>query len=476
MADGWLKWLFACLCVLFCAVLVADYNLNHFYRTGAYFWDSGEFAYHASFSTSWPMLLPPIFDQHIAYFEIHVMPIFYVTSALHQALLFIPPAAYFSLLQGVWAGLLGLAVFIACTPSRNYALAATTALVTAFCGPVLSAISFPHVEVAIPALLLLFLALQLTGHLTSSYLALGLCLLIREDAGIHAGVVLILLAIAQRVSGDRRESVRENALVGCICLAYSCAALGFQHFFYPAPVSRLTVIYFGDPIWSHLSWSLVRQRLIVWFTERAYLTWPLIFLLALAAWRRNLILAVGPVAVLPWMLISLLAVSPHAAALTTYYSFPIIIAIAWPSIAVSMKRAPISLQLCTSIFSIALFVSLGHGNNDNAPWRGLGYPNLGAIGTDEMALRNVVNGRNTFGRLMVDDAVASLVPESLKKDEWTNQWTLDHLPNPDLVVYQEGARDSANTMRVLEASGLTQRCRIDNTPLFIASRQGRYCR
>ncbi|MGA2311877.1 MAG: hypothetical protein ABSF87_05855 [Xanthobacteraceae bacterium] len=464
--------LFACLCFLICAVLVSDYTLNHFYRTGAYFWDSGEFAYLTSFSTSWPMLLPPVFDQHVAFFTIHVMPIFYVTSALHQALSFIPAAAYFSLLQGVWVGLLGSAVFVACMRSDNLALAAITALATAFCGPVLSTIGFPHVEIAIPALLLLFLALRSTRHRIGAYVALGLCLLVREDAGVHAGLVLILLALAQRVSGDSWESVRENALIACICFGYSFAALAFQHFFYPAPLSRLKVVYLGDPIFSHLSWSLVGQRLIVLLTAKAYLTWPLIFLLTTAVWKRSVILAVGPIAVLPWILMSLLAASGYAGALASYYSFPIIVAIAWPSIAFSMKRARMNLQLFTSVLSIVLFVSLGRGNLGNAPWEGLSVPNFGAIGTYETALRNVINRRKEFGRLIVDDAVASLVPESLIRDEWLYQWSVDRLPNPDVVIYKDRAWDSASTERAVEASGLTHRCQIENTPFFVASREG----
>lgn len=141
------------------------------------------------------------------------------------------------------------------------------------------------------------------------------------------------------------------------------------------------------------------------------------------------------------------------------------------------EEVGIDLQLYTSVLSIALFVFLGDFNHDNAPWRGLGVPNFGAIGTYETALRKIIARRNEFGRLMVDDAVASLVPESLTTNEWLYQWTADRLPNPDVVVYKDGAWDSANTKRVVGASGLTQRCRIDNTPFLIASSKSlSYCR
>lgn len=317
------------------------------------------------------MLDPPFLHraphERNIYFQTHFMPIFYITSALHQALSFIPAAAYFSVLQGVWSGLLALSVFMVCARSHNLPLAIIAALTTAFCGPVLAMIGFPHTELAIPALFLLFLALRSVGYRTSSYIALGLCLLVREDAGLHAGAVLTLLAAAQWASGESRAAVRENMLIAIICVAYSFSWLAFQHLFYPAPVSYLRKVYLGNPIGSHLSWELVLHRLPVFFIDKAYVTWPLIFLLAVAAWKRNAILAVGPVSVLPWILLSILAVSVDAASLTSHYSYPIIIAIAWPSIAFSMNRVRLSLQLSTSILSIVLFVTLGRGNHDNAP-------------------------------------------------------------------------------------------------------------
>ena len=75
---------------------------------------------------------------------------------------------------------------------------------------------------------------------------------------------------------------------------------------------------------------------------------------------------------------------------------------------------------------------------------------------------------------MVDDAVASLVPEYLITDEWTNQWLVDRIPNPDVVIYKNGAWDSANIMRVIQASGLTQTCQVDETPFFLASREATF--
>src|SRR5215831_487837 len=67
-------------------VLTLVVTLNHYYGPDVVFWDSGYFAYQASFSTTWPMWHPPMYHQGpdgpMEVFRIHVMPIFYLTSAI----------------------------------------------------------------------------------------------------------------------------------------------------------------------------------------------------------------------------------------------------------------------------------------------------------------------------------------------------------------------------------------------------------
>src|SRR5207248_2009409 len=132
-------------------------------------------------------------------------------------------------------------------------------------------------------------------------------------------------------------------------------------------------------------------------------------------------------------------------ALASYYSFPLVVTAAWPSVAWSFSRKGVLLQLATSVLSIMLFIGFGAHNHDNAPWRGLVLPDLGAVGGYEAALREVVARRGEFGRLMVDDAVASLIPSALVTNEWVAQWSVDHLPNPDVVLYLPGSPGSAGT-------------------------------
>ena len=56
-----LRWLaaFAAATTPFALITVAA--LNYYYGPSALFWDSGYFAYHAAFSTEWPMWEPSLY-------------------------------------------------------------------------------------------------------------------------------------------------------------------------------------------------------------------------------------------------------------------------------------------------------------------------------------------------------------------------------------------------------------------------------
>jgi hypothetical protein len=152
----------------------------------------------------------------------------------------------------------------------------------------------------------------------------------------------------------------------------------------------------------------------------------------------------------------------------------LIVTLAWPAIVLAAGGARLVCGL--SILSIVLFIALGGPNPDRRPWRLFRLPDFAAIGSHERALRDAVSRRDEFGRLAVDDAVVNLVSNSLKVDEWVLQWAIDKLPNPDVVIFKEDARGPLDTkaavQAAIEASGLTHRCRIGNTPFVVASRTG----
>lgn len=463
------------LCLALPTAVVAAYTLNLFYRTGTFFWDPGLFVHFVAFSDSWPLLWPDFLHHvpgtpRVTFFSIHFMPFMYLTSALYHLVTFIPPATYFSLIEGLWSGLIGLSVFVLCARPGGLAVATAAGLLTALCGPVLGALGFPHIEPAIPALFLLFFALRMGGHAASAYIVLALCLSVREDAGLHALSFLSLLAVAQWLSGECRRVVGTTAVTAVACAAYSMVALTFPWLWYPREVSLLEQIYLGRPPLAHVNWPMLVERLNAYLVDRAYITWPLLVLLGVSAWHRSAVLAVGVLAPIPWMLLALVA--KRGEGLWGYYSFPLIVAIAWPAVVLGANGARLLCGLST--LSIALFVTLGGPNPDRTPWHGFRLPDFAAIGSYERALQDAVGRRDELGRLAVDDAVANLISKSLQVDEWVVQWAVDKLPNPDVVIFKEDASGTPDTKNAVEAaikaSGLTHKCRIASTPFVVASR------
>jgi len=67
--------------------------------------------------------------------------------------------------------------------------------------------------------------------------------------------------------------------------------------------------------------------------NRSYIYLPPLVTILLAIWLRNLGLALGPLAGIPWMALSLVAVSPVAGELMSYYGFPLMIGLCWPMLA-----------------------------------------------------------------------------------------------------------------------------------------------
>lgn len=462
------------LCLSIPLALVAAYTLNVFYGTGAIFWDMGLFAHLVTFSDAWPMSWPDFFHHgpgpRETFFSIHFMPMLYLTSALHKLVPFLPPAAWFSLLQSLWTGIIGLSVFMLCARSATDLRAIAAALATALCGPILAMASFPHIELAIPAFFLLFVWLRAARWPIAAYAAILLCFAVREDAGFHVAGFLLLLALAQGLSGSAASQVRETLWVAALGLAYSLTALAIQALGFPSAHGhdQLAHMYLGTPAFAHVTAELVYQRCVVLLIDRAYVLWPLLVMAAIAVWKRNLVLLAGAVAPLPWIILHVVAIGDQG--LGGHYAFPLIIALAWPAAALGSQG--VGLQVIMSTLSIGLFAISSGALLDRAPWNSVGLPDFHAIGLYERELGHATSQRGTVGRLVLDDAVVSLVPELAAPHEWAVQWAADKVPDPDVVIYLPGARDKAFIKALLVRLDLRHRCKLGKTPFVVASRSG----
>ncbi|MCW2317033.1 hypothetical protein M2322_002587 [Rhodoblastus acidophilus] len=452
-------------------LLVLNYDLNHYYLLGGYYWDSGEFAFYASHSTQFLVKAPALLhSEPIVRLSIHVTPFFYATSGLYQLVSALPPDAYFSLIQAVWAGLIGFCLFGVLSEVCSPWVALLIAGASAFNGPMLAALGFPHIEIAIPALSILFFYGARKGNWVLATIAFVLCLSIREDAGLHIGAVLLLLTSVNFLLAKDRADARRLLAYGVIAVLYSIAVIAIQTIYFPPETSNLSRIYLGSPPFAHVDAAFVLSQARIFLMAKGYVVLPVLVLIVWALKTRDWRLLVAPLSVTPWLTLQALAVSPGASHLSDYYGFPAILALCWPTLAPVRPR--VWLQAFVSAGSILLFVTVGAFDKDMKPWAHFGPPPFAAIGRYEAVLRTEVAAARCHGRIMVDDAVAALIPERLNRAEWLHQLFVDGLRSPDAIIYMTNAYDSALTDKAIAVAGLTSRRNIVGTPFVVATAQG----
>ena len=98
-------------------------------------------------------------------------------------------------------------------------------------------------------------------------------------------------------------------------------------------------------------------------------------------------------------------------------------------------------------------------------------PPLSAIGRYEADLNEVLQSREGLGRVLVGDAVASLVPNALTPCEWIHQWIASNEPRlrPDTVIFLQREWDEDMITSTIRMSDLTWTYQIEGTPFFIKS-------
>lgn len=392
------------LVALLLAVCVTNHAIDQFYVTGASVWDAGWFAWLASHADAWPMPNPPLIGG--SFLAIHASPVFFLLTALKSLLPAMPDPVWFALTQGLWAGLLGLAVALCLGPGWR---AACLSILIAGNGITLAAIGFPHIELAMPALLLLSLALRRS----TVWLWLPPLLLlftIREDGGCHAALAFAALAALRAWQEQRLAAARGDAAIAGLCLLASATAILVQHLL-PQGGAALGGTYLGHPPLAHVDAAFLADRLHHLFKDRAYVWAPLLLLgLAGLIWR-DLRLLAGVVIALPWLTLSVLAVSHQAGEMWDYYSLPLMAPLCWPLLcSARLDGAPrgfLRLQIVMSALSAALFIG-SNANHDRRPWLHFQPGGWARVAETEAALDALVAEPGALDHLVVDDAVAAL--------------------------------------------------------------------
>lgn len=315
----------------------ANGTLNHFFVFGARsdsFWFAGLIWRIDAWMTN-----PPSIDAN-SFYATHVSPFLYLPGLLSRAFHASDPIQYFAgfigalhaLASATFAFVAGYAVLRA---GGRPALAATWCVATGLVFIVLPLqalfLQLPHYEIALPAVLIAFLAALADRRDRLATLLFVALLCVREDAGLHAATFLLAWSAARWLRGEAADPrLLRFAVFG---MAWAAIAFWLGPFIAGGSQGVVRGLYIGNPPFSHMGIDMIAGRIAWFLRSRPELWLPLAAIVVAAFLRRDVLLGAGVAAVIPWIALNV-GLGNHLApaTLSFYYAFPLIVAFAWPSL------------------------------------------------------------------------------------------------------------------------------------------------
>jgi hypothetical protein len=464
----------------------ANLVLFHFYVRGSFVLDTGLLA-----SLMWhsdAVLTQPASLGGGSFFGTHVSLLFLPVSVLSWCLPFSMPQV-FACFVGFSHALLALAVFWLLVEGFGLRrgigpwIAALAGLGFAFSGLAIAIARYPHFETLIAAFFLLFAVAQALGHPRLAVVFFVLGLATREDAGFHYVAILGLLIALNATYGVPLRQQRTECTLVLAALFYAIAVMAVQRLIFPG-TSAFVRVYLGDPPLAHLSGGLIADRFLFFLVSRPYIVYPALGACIWALRARNPYIVLAFAAAIPWLLLHLLAKSPLAGALVSYYAFPFLIALAWPLLGVMRQRTANAGDPISVIVSFAALLALsfvpGVGMHDPGqlplPRAFWDPPSSAWQAATDRAVAAIGATRPMLGRLLVDNSIAALAPNEFAQREVPFLQGNGTAPNeaassPDSVAFFAEGYDARRLRAIADAAGLTKRYSMPGTPVRLIARQ-----
>lgn len=452
-------------------------TLRHFYALGGFWADSGQLA-----ATIWHGDLPlhtPRMEDGVSFFSTHITLIFLPFVALSY-ILPLTKEQFFAAFVGLCQALPGVPVYWLLVSGhgmrRPLAMlgAASIATLFAFNGLALAAARSPHFELLIVGSAMLFLVALVEQRFWLAIFFFAVCLLTREDAGLHLFGILVVLMGVERLHGIRWRDQEWALWFAGLGLVYALAALVAQRLLFPQddPFVR---VYLGNPPFHTLSFHQVAIRLFALAIYRAYIVLPAFCTLLWSIRVRNQYLLVGYIAYFPWLVLNLMANNNIAGTLSNYYSFPFIIAMFWPLLGVLLQRYR---RGCSGtlrepvvgflVLVAASFVGVNLQQNPgkiDLPTSFVLAPSLMEQVATDRALRLLAHSRK-LGAVLVDGSVAAIVPELYSHRDLLSR---DPPLPPDTIIYFVRGYQAGLAGKEARAAGLSRHYLVPGTSIRVVS-------
>ncbi len=473
-----LRYIFGFLSFIIPSILVTNYTLNHYYSGESFLLDTGWFTY---LMTQPPLLpldnpLDGILDK--SYFTTHISLFYYPLQILYTLLdELITPQLYFSSIIGSFYGVIGVSIFIAgerwATTTLALTLLSITSIVAPFNGIGLGMIGFPHIEVAIPALTLLFLALYFRGNRYLSYIVVVLLLSVREDAGFHLFGLLSTIILLHYILKRTLESIpKDLIIVTLLSILYSISIIYLQKSLFGGD-NALERIYLGEPHFAHITSIFIKDVVEFFINYRSYIYIPMVILVTLAIRSRNIILIVPLLSTLPWLLLSSISITYMPHSLNNYYAFPFMIIPIWIIFSFFIYNRSINYRvllatLTTTLLSTYLFVGTT-GHSDNTPWKKFGFEYLDKMDRVNSAIESINIDRDKFGNILYDEPLSSFMVATLTKEQYgyRNEFFKPQIEDANSIIFFE--KNQKILEPIIELKGFSYLYRVKKSDIIVAS-------
>ncbi len=454
--------------------------LRHFYVLGGFWSDSGAIA-SLLWHNNWQLELLSV-NTPLPFWQIHISPIFVPITWISWVVP-LSEIQYFALFCGISFAMTAVAVYWLLVTSyqmrQGWTLlgAIFVSLLFAYNGMALASARNPHFEMFIIGAGMLFLVALVRKNYHLATLFFCLCIMTREDAGLHVAAMLVIFLAIQKMQA---VPLRRHAAIIWFILSgvfYSFTVIALQKYFSDG-YNVMGHVYLGSPPFSHVTWRGILDHIDFYIVARRYVFLPVFFTLFWAARRQNLVIAAGYISVLPWTLLSLLAFSPWAYTLSGYYCFPFIFAMFWPLVGLqlavpedSTPKAPwrpalvFGAILLSSLTNIPAQANPGH---IDFPASFFLAPSLQWQHQTDATLQDFISHKAMFGQIAVDSGVAALDPADYLPSQLLES---PATATADTIIYFLTSYQIAIINNAIKQNGLNFSYQFPGTALRVASRR-----
>lgn len=463
--------------------------LNHFLRFGAdsdTLWHTGLFWLGDLRLTN-----PPSIDNR-SYFGTHFTP-FLILPGLVSRFLPFDAMEWYALVIGACHGTTAAVLAAAIGAlTRRLAIAPWTGAALALLGGLamtLNAVAAqlartPHYEVLAPGLILATtLALALERRKLAA-LAFVVLLSLKQDAGLHAA--LLLMAFVAATWWTERRLLRAELVFAAAGVAYAVFGFAFAPLFLSYYQGHMVGYFVGDPPFAHWRLDVIATKVDYFAWQSAHVWGPMLASFAYAAVRRDLGAAIGAVAVLPWFVATVCLTNYLTVwALAFHYVYPALIMIGWPAVLGLYRIGPRHLTGATrgllalqaAVLALAFLPKFGTHLDFYFPrHRSVRYDisrEARAIDDVRAFMAALRTHRDELGKLRANVMLISLAPHDFVRGHWID----DIKPGDpvigaiDTIAFLEGSWGCPTVNGVAQATNLPFAYHVPRTRIVVLTRR-----